>query len=334
MTQLQDLQSKYDALERQHEDGKKLFHQQRQTLLQDIKNKDQLLAEKEDQIQAQWASKVQALEDQLVQEKRDHDQDVLEWQQRYDQSMELEQRKSSRRLIEFHERLEAKSCCQQCGNKFRLQSHSAPSSPARRPSSLASSSPSLTSALSTSSPDTHSRRRYSLQSVEEVQTTFKLELLTREIQDSALRHQAHIDNLVAEHDQNIQDLKDQHQQALQLYHIQHECQLDEKDHQLRHNLAQAKTSLNLSHSKAITKLNKRVNWLKCELDLVQEEQASALQLAKSLNKQLDPALDLDDMKYTLVSLLQKAISGVSKSDALHYIKNCQQEEEQPSSWYC
>ncbi|KAI8072976.1 hypothetical protein BC940DRAFT_126597 [Gongronella butleri] len=342
LAQVQELQAKMDALERQHADEKQLFQQQRQTLLQEIDKKDQLIADQQDQAKAHWLAKIQALEAQLEQEKEAHEQDVLEWKDRYDQAMELEQQKTARRLQEFHGRLASRSC-DQCGERLSLHTRSAPSSPVRAsmhvedgPMAISEGqllAPASSSAMSSAA--IAARRRYSsVQSIQDVQNAFKVDLLTREIQDAALRHQAHMDNLVSEHEQNIQDLMAQHEQTLQLHQIQHESHVHDLQQHHKAQLDQAKTKVDQKkpkHDDKVTnKLKQRVAWLKCELDMMQKEHDDAIYLAKKINEHLDPTLQADDMQQTLLTLLQRANRTIPRIEAISYVSA--QEQDMAGGW--
>ncbi|KAI8078746.1 uncharacterized protein BX664DRAFT_38168 [Halteromyces radiatus] len=247
--QQQELKTRVETLESQLRRDQHLFEKQRSVLLQEIKMKDTLLLEKDQQWESRWTTKVQQLEEQLDQERQKHENDILDWKKRYEEALDIEQQKHHRRLAYFHERLTAKNM-EYAELERQLTTQSAPSSPTQPYyNSLQEQSPRYqrSASLDATAMGTgwmnrpimrmvRSATRRTSGSIYQQQlqrqnddddVIHKNDMYIKEIQDLTLRHQASLDNMMAEYEENRMELQAQHDQEREVWKIKHTAELEE-----------------------------------------------------------------------------------------------------------
>ncbi|ORZ20689.1 hypothetical protein BCR42DRAFT_409292 [Absidia repens] len=196
--------------------------------------------------------------------------------------------------------------------------------------------------------------------------SFKDDLYARELQDLTLRHQASVDNMVSEYEENRIELLAQHDREKEVWKIEHDAELQDackrlaqehesilnsihqswqqkwddlvaqnkrdqvmQQQQWDQQLAGEKRRWEEKQSMERAALNKQLSWSKGELHMVLKEHETATRLAKQLNLVIDHTTDVDDMKYTLLGLLEKGIQNASRLDSQHYLTEKSSESTSP-----
>ncbi|CAO3591654.1 unnamed protein product [Absidia cylindrospora] len=196
--------------------------------------------------------------------------------------------------------------------------------------------------------------------------SFKDDLYARELQDLTLRHQASVDNMVSEYEENRMELLAQHDREREVWKIEHDAELQDtckklaqehesilnnihqswqqkwddlvaqnkrdqvmQQQQWDQQLAGEKRRWEEKQSMERAALNKQLAWSKGELHMVLKEHETAIRLAKQLNLVIDHTTDVDDMKYTLLGLLEKGIQNASRLDSQQYLTEKSSESTSP-----
>ncbi|KAI9300918.1 hypothetical protein BJ944DRAFT_15097 [Cunninghamella echinulata] len=356
----QDLKLKVQKLEEQMKQDRQLYEQQRMFLLEEIKVKDKQILEKEQQ----WLSKVKELEEQLNKEKYEHGNDILEWKNRYEKALDIEQQKHYRRLSDFHERLDAKNL--EYAKLERRLSQSLPSLPPTSSSSLLDQMETIHHGpkepiLSPSSTLINHHHQYHEEenkiihpmaihlAIKSRELLFKEQTFAQEIQDLVFHHQALVDNMKTEHEETILVLKEYHEQEKKQIQMESETYIqtlrdqlleeqdnkiqqlnnaweqriiqikqEKKEEEVESALLVEKLNLEKEKRKEYDQLNKQLAWSRAELNMEQEH---AIKLAKQLIYTMDDTFDINDMNFTLQTLLEKIIRMVSKFETNKYIEN-------------
>ncbi|KAI8334379.1 hypothetical protein BC941DRAFT_432843 [Chlamydoabsidia padenii] len=180
----------------------------------------------------------------------------------------------------------------------------------------------------------------------------KDERYAQELQDMTLRHQAAMDNMISEYEETRMELLAQHAREKEVWKIEQDAQLQEActtlaqehgailDHvnqawqqkwddlkrdqlvqkqQWDQQLDAAKLEWESRHAKEQAELKKQLSWSKGELHMMLKEHETALRLAKQLNLIIDHTIDVDDMKFTLLGLLEVGIKHASRLDTQTYL---------------
>ncbi|CAO3637143.1 unnamed protein product [Cunninghamella echinulata] len=181
--------------------------------------------------------------------------------------------------------------------------------------------------------------------------SFKEQSFAQEIQDLVFHHQALVDNMKTEHEETILVLKEYHEQEIKQIQMESETYiqtlrdqlLEEQDNKIQQlnktweqqiiqmkqekkeeeesTLLVERLNLEKEKRKEHDQLNKQLTWSRAELNMILKEQEYAIQLAKQLIYTMDDTFDINDMNFTLQTLLEKIIRMVSKFETNNYIEN-------------
>ncbi|SAM09454.1 hypothetical protein [Absidia glauca] len=344
----QDMKCKIEALEQRLKHDQQVFEEERAVLLKEIKIKDNQICEKEQQWDSLWATKLHELEHQMDLERKEHECSILEWKARYQAAMDTEQQKHYRRLAYFHERLTAKNA-EYAELEQQLASNNTHSNEDARPRRSTSLESGLfpRHGILSSTAKRHSSSAGLLAMKDD-------DLYARELQDMSLRHQASVDNMAAEYEVDRTELLAQHHRDKQVWKIEHDAELravrstmaqehdtevgkinqawqqkwdamvaqnmqeqDRLKQEWNQQLAAEKRSWEDRQTRDNANLKKKLGWSTYELSLMIKEHTTALALAKQLNLAINHDADVEDMKYTLTSLLEAGIKNASQMDSTH-----------------
>ncbi|ORZ11102.1 hypothetical protein BCR42DRAFT_102780 [Absidia repens] len=178
------------------------------------------------------------------------------------------------------------------------------------------------------------------------------DLYASELQDMTLRHQASVDNMAAEYAVDRAELLEQHERDRKLWKVEHDSELHNERMRLVQEHGQHLDQVNQSwqqkwddmvaqnkrslaelqkqwdeqsksdklawenrKSKEHDAMKKQLGWATYELNLMLKEHKAATILAKQLNLAIDPSTDVEDMKLTLVGLLEIGLQIASELDS-------------------
>ncbi|CAO3589437.1 unnamed protein product [Absidia cylindrospora] len=177
------------------------------------------------------------------------------------------------------------------------------------------------------------------------------DLYACELQDMTLRHQASVDNMAAEYEVDRAELLEQHDLDRKLWKIEHDSTLQNERMKHEQHLDQVNQSWQQKWNDMVDQnkrdlaelqkqwdeqsksdklawenrksrehdgLQKQLGWATYELSLMLKEHKAATILAKRLNLAIDPSTDVEDMKLTLVGLLETGLQNASELDSPCY----------------